>query len=94
MNLTAVKIFGGARAARYALDKQAHVLLQARCKSKITTRKAIETNRYQRSEDSIGLYGYCLLASNATQTYLLHIIFLVKICTYHSDVERIHVCAT
>ncbi|XP_029154859.1 surfeit locus protein 1 [Nylanderia fulva] len=70
MNLTAARIFRGSRTARYVLDKGTHVLLfddvcknmQIRCKSKISTRKAFESNKYKRSEDSIGVYGYCLLS--------------------------------
>ncbi|XP_070157835.1 surfeit locus protein 1 isoform X1 [Polyergus mexicanus] len=67
MNLTAVKMLGNSRAARYAFDKRTHVFLfgnanmQARCKSKKIMHKAVEINRYQRSEESIGVYGYCLL---------------------------------
>lgn len=69
MNLT--KIFGVSRGTKYALDRT-HVSLfnnvnmQARCKSKHARPKAIETNRYRKNEDEIGVYGYCLLASNAT----------------------------
>ncbi|XP_071575350.1 surfeit locus protein 1 isoform X1 [Temnothorax nylanderi] len=65
MNLT--KIFGLSRGVKCALDRSAHVSLfsnvntQARCKSKLTRPKAIETNRYRKSEETIGLYGYCLL---------------------------------
>lgn len=68
MNLTAVKIFGDSRVARYALDKQARVLLfsnanmQARYKSKKTVFKAIEMNKYKQTEETIGVYGYCLLS--------------------------------
>jgi len=68
MNL---KIFGVLRNVKCALDKRVHILLfdnvntQARCNSsKLTRPKAIETNRYKKTEDEIGLYGYCLLASN------------------------------
>lgn len=70
MNLTAAKMFGGLRTARYALDKRTHVLLfedackfmQTRYKSKIARRKALESNKYKRSEDPIGVYGYCMLS--------------------------------
>lgn len=68
MNLTAVKIFGDSRAARYVFDRRAHVLLfgdakriQARCKSQKIMSKAIEINRYKKSEEPIGIYGFCLL---------------------------------
>lgn len=70
MNLT--KIFGVSRGAKCALDRRTYVSLfsnvnmQVRCKSKQTRPKAIETNKYRKSEDKIGVYGYCLLASNAT----------------------------
>ncbi|KAL6430987.1 hypothetical protein ACFW04_007034 [Cataglyphis niger] len=70
MNLMAIKMLGNSRIARYALDKRAHVSLfgnanmQVRCKSQkiMRSNKAIEINRYQRPEESIGVYGYCLLS--------------------------------
>lgn len=79
MNLTVVKMLGNSRIARYALDKRAHVSLfgnanmQVRCKSQkiMRSNKAIEINRYQRPEESIGVYGYCLLASNTTNILML-----------------------
>lgn len=81
MNLTAVKFFGDSRAARYVLDRRAHMLLfgdakktQTRCKSQKMP-KAIEMNRYQKSEEPIGIYGFCLLASNITN--ILFIIYML-----------------
>ncbi|XP_018300874.1 surfeit locus protein 1 isoform X1 [Mycetomoellerius zeteki] len=68
MNLT--KIFGFLRDAKCAINRRVHVSLfgnvntQARCKSsevKLTRPAAIETNRYRKSEEKIGLYGYSLL---------------------------------
>jgi len=82
MNLT--KIFGVSRGVKCALDRGAHVSLfgnvnmQARCKSrdiKLTRPKAIETNRYRKSEDAIGLYGYSLLASNAIDKIIIYLFF-------------------
>lgn len=80
MNLTAVKMLGNSRAARYVFDKRTHMFLfgdanmQVRCKSKKIMRKAIEINRYQRREEPIGVYGYCLLASNTTNIFIILII--------------------
>lgn len=74
-------MLGNSRIARYALDKRAHVFLfgnanmQVRCKSQKIMRKAIEINRYQRPEESIGVYGYCLLASNTTNILIMLIIY-------------------
>lgn len=65
MNL--MKIFGTLRGA---LDRRAHISLfgnvntQVRCKSDLTRPKAFESNKFKKTEEPIGLYGYCLLASN------------------------------
>ncbi|KYM94491.1 Surfeit locus protein 1 [Cyphomyrmex costatus] len=69
MNLS--KIFGFLRGANCAFNRRVHVLLsgnvntQARYQSrdvKLTRPKAIETNKYRKPEETIGLYGYSLLA--------------------------------
>ncbi|XP_012224940.1 surfeit locus protein 1 isoform X2 [Linepithema humile] len=58
----------GLKSTKCVLQKKAHVLLfrdvnkQVRYKSTMTRPKAIETNKYRRSEESIGLYGYSLLS--------------------------------
>ncbi|XP_011872727.1 PREDICTED: surfeit locus protein 1 [Vollenhovia emeryi] len=62
MNLP--KIVGISR-VKCVLDRKAHIFgnvnTQVRCKGKLTRPKAFESNRYQKSEEKIGLYGYCLL---------------------------------
>lgn len=70
MNLSFTNIFRCSKSTKCVLRKKTHVLLfrsdankQVRYKSIMKKPKAIETNRYRRSEESIGLYGYCLLVS-------------------------------
>jgi len=83
MNLT--KIFSCLRGAKCALTRRMHVSLfgnvntQVRCKSsevKLGRPMAIETNRYRKLEEKIGLYGYSLLASNVT-IYYSKILFIL-----------------
>lgn len=68
MNLSVTNIFGGLKSTKCVLQKKAHVLLfrdaskQVRYKSTLTRPKAIETNKYRRVEEPIGLYGYSLLS--------------------------------
>lgn len=56
-------------------DTKARVLLsgnvttQARCKSITAKPKVIIQNKYKRQDLDIGLYGYSLLASNATNRF-------------------------
>lgn len=72
MNLTVIRIFEGvSRCAKRLLDKKTGVLLpgnmQTRGKHSLTRPKAFVINKYQRKEESIGVYGYCLLASNTNR---------------------------
>lgn len=70
MNMILTKIFHVSRGIKCALDKRVHVSLfgnvntQTRYKSKLTRPKAIVMNKYNKPEETIGLFGYCLLASN------------------------------
>ncbi|KAL0099277.1 hypothetical protein PUN28_020091 [Cardiocondyla obscurior] len=66
MNIT--KIFKVSGSVKCASDKRVHVSLfnniniQTRCKSKLARPKAIEMNKYKKTEEDIRFSGYCLLA--------------------------------
>lgn len=70
MNLSVTNIFRGSKSTKCVLGEKVRVLLfrdankQIRCKSTLARPKAIETNKYRRSEEPIGLYGYSLLVSD------------------------------
>lgn len=75
-----MRIFGGSRSAKcFFFDKRTHILLpnnanaQARCKNSLTKPIAHVVNKYQRPDNSIGMYGYSLLASNACKQLYIYI---------------------
>ncbi|XP_011343201.1 surfeit locus protein 1 [Ooceraea biroi] len=66
MNVMTAKIFGVSRVAKCTLNRRTQVLLfdniQTRCKHKMTRPKAYEKNTYAETEESMGLFAYCLLS--------------------------------
>lgn len=60
--MTSMKIFRVLKSSKYCVLLFESANVQARCKSHATRPKAFVTNRYQKTEEAIGLYGYCLLA--------------------------------